>query len=406
MSLTVFLTSCVQDDVYSTPDLQGKCQTLTPTKTIAEVKKAYENRELGVTVVFEFDQEQEMEPIAKIKVVGVGGGGNNAVNRMIASGLKGVEFIAINTDAQALVHAMAQKRMQIGEKLTRGLGAGARPEIGEKAAQENRDDIIKALQGADMIFVTAGMGGGTGTGGAPIVAECAREVGALTVGVVTRPFTFEGKKRLKQAEAGIANLKANVDTLITIPNDRLLDIIDKKTSMVDAFRIADDVLRQGVQGISDLIAVPGLINLDFADVKTIMSNAGSALMGIGEGQGDNAAIDAAKIAVNSPLLETSIQGAKGVLYNITGGPNLGLAQVNEASRIISEAAHEDANIIFGTAIDETLDDTVRITVIATGFDENADEGVPEFPSVPKQPAVEEVGMGFPDLPPWMRHSSK
>ena len=257
-----------------------------------------------------------------------------------------------------------------------------------------------------MIFVTAGIGGGTGTGGAPIVAECAREVGALTVGVVTRPFTFEGKKRLKQAEAGIANLKANVDTLITIPNDRLLDIIDKKTSMVDAFRIADDVLRQGVQGISDLIAVPGLINLDFADVKTIMSNAGSALMGIGEGQGDNAAIDAAKIAVNSPLLETSIQGAKGVLYNITGGPNLGLAQVNEASRIISEAAHEDANIIFGTAIDETLDDTVRITVIATGFDENADEGVPEFPSVPKQPAVEEVGMGFPDLPPWMRHSSK
>lgn len=371
-----------------------------------KLKKAYENRELGVTVVFEFDQEQEMEPIAKIKVVGVGGGGNNAVNRMIASGLKGVEFIAINTDAQALVHAMAQNRMQIGEKLTRGLGAGARPEIGEKAAQENRDDIIKALQGADMIFVTAGMGGGTGTGGAPIVAECAREVGALTVGVVTRPFTFEGKKRLKQAEAGIANLKANVDTLITIPNDRLLDIIDKKTSMVDAFRIADDVLRQGVQGISDLIAVPGLINLDFADVKTIMSNAGSALMGIGEGQGDNAAIDAAKIAVNSPLLETSIQGAKGVLYNITGGPNLGLAQVNEASRIISEAAHEDANIIFGTAIDETLDDTVRITVIATGFDENADEGVPEFPSVPKQPAVEEVGMGFPDLPPWMRHSSK
>lgn len=357
-------------------------------------------------MVFEFDQEQEMEPIAKIKVVGVGGGGNNAVNRMIASGLKGVEFIAINTDAQALVHAMAQNRMQIGEKLTRGLGAGARPEIGEKAAQENRDDIIKALQGADMIFVTAGMGGGTGTGGAPIVAECAREVGALTVGVVTRPFTFEGKKRLKQAEAGIANLKANVDTLITIPNDRLLDIIDKKTSMVDAFRIADDVLRQGVQGISDLIAVPGLINLDFADVKTIMSNAGSALMGIGEGQGDNAAIDAAKIAVNSPLLETSIQGAKGVLYNITGGPNLGLAQVNEASRIISEAAHGDANIIFGTAIDETLDDTVRITVIATGFDENADEGVPEFPSVPKQPAVEEVGMGFPDLPPWMRHSSK
>lgn len=354
---------------------------------------------MEVAIVFELDQE--MEPIAKIKVVGVGGGGNNAVNRMIASGLKGVEFVAINTDAQALVHAMAQNRIQIGEKLTRGLGAGARPEIGEKAAQENRDDIMKALQGADMIFVTAGMGGGTGTGGAPIVAECAREVGALTVGVVTRPFMFEGKKRLKQAEAGIKNLKANVDTLITIPNDRLLDIIDKKTSMIDAFRIADDVLRQGVQGISDLITVPGIINLDFADVKTVMSNAGSALMGIGEGHGDNAAVDAAKIAVNSPLLETSIQGAKAILYNVTGGPNLGLMQISEASEIISGAAHEDANIIFGTAIDETLEDTVRITVIATGFDEEG-EDVPEFPSLPKQPVDNNDLGGFPDLPPWMR----
>ena len=344
--------------------------------------------------------------VVTIKVIGVGGGGGNAVEHMVRERIEGVEFFAVNTDAQALRKTAVGQTIQIGSGITKGLGAGANPEVGRNAADEDRDALRAALEGADMVFIAAGMGGGTGTGGAPIVAECAREVGALTVGVVTRPFTFEGKKRLKQAEAGIANLKANVDTLITIPNDRLLDIIDKKTSMVDAFRIADDVLRQGVQGISDLIAVPGLINLDFADVKTIMSNAGSALMGIGEGQGDNAAIDAAKIAVNSPLLETSIQGAKGVLYNITGGPNLGLAQVNEASRIISEAAHEDANIIFGTAIDETLDDTVRITVIATGFDENADEGVPEFPSVPKQPAVEEVGMGFPDLPPWMRHSSK
>ena len=316
--------------------------------------------------MFEFDQEQEMEPIAKIKVVGVGGGGNNAVNRMIASGLKGVEFIAINTDAQALVHAMAQNRMQIGEKLTRGLGAGARPEIGEKAAQENRDDIIKALQGADMIFVTAGMGGGTGTGGAPIVAECAREVGALTVGVVTRPFTFEGKKRLKQAEAGIANLKANVDTLITIPNDRLLDIIDKKTSMVDAFRIADDVLRQGVQGISDLIAVPGLINLDFADVQTVMVDKGIAHIGIGHAKGDDKALEAVKQAVSSPLLETTIEGASHVIINISG--DISLIEANDAASYVQELAGDDANIIFGAMYDENAQDEATITVIATGLD--------------------------------------
>lgn len=319
-------------------------------------------------MVFEFDQEQEMEPIAKIKVVGVGGGGNNAVNRMIASGLKGVEFIAINTDAQALVHAMAQNRMQIGEKLTRGLGAGARPEIGEKAAQENRDDIIKALQGADMIFVTAGMGGGTGTGGAPIVAECAREVGALTVGVVTRPFTFEGKKRLKQAEAGIANLKANVDTLITIPNDRLLDIIDKKTSMVDAFRIADDVLRQGVQGISDLIVTPGYINLDFADIKTLMSNQGSALMGVGASTGENRATEATKKAISSPLLEVSIDGAQHVLMDITGGKDLSMFEAQEASDVIKQAAGTNVDISFGMSLNESMGDEVRVTVIATGID--------------------------------------
>ena len=357
--------------------------------------------------MFEYDQEQGMEPIAKIKVVGVGGGGNNAVNRMIAAGLKGVDFVAINTDAQALVHAMAQDRIQIGEKLTRGLGAGAKPEVGEKAAQENRDDIIKALQGADMIFVTAGMGGGTGTGGAPIVAECAREVGALTVGVVTKPFTFEGKKRLRQAEEGINNLKANVDTLITIPNDRLLDIVDRKTTMIEAFRIADDVLRQGVQGISDLIVVPGLINLDFADVKTTMSDAGAALMGVGEGHGENAAVEATTAAINSPLLETSIQGAKSVLFNITSGPNMSLDQVNEASSIITEAAHEDANIIFGTAIDESLDDTVRITVIATGFDEKAEADIPVFPTVPMRETQgtekkDDDMKGFPEPPIWLR----
>ena len=310
-----------------------------------------------------------LDQFAKIKVIGVGGGGSNAVNRMISSGLKGVEFIAVNTDAQALLHAMAPKRMQIGEKLTRGLGAGARPEIGEKAAQESREEILENLQGADMVFITAGMGGGTGTGAAPIVAECAREVGALTVGVVTKPFTFEGRMRQKKAESGIENLKQHVDTIITIPNDRLLQVVDKKTSIMDAFRIADDVLRQGVKGISDLIAVPGLINLDFADVKSIMSNAGSALMGIGEGSGENAAVAAAKAAIDSPLLETSIQGARGVLLNITGAAeNLSMFEVNEASVTIQEAANVDANIIFGASLDDTLGDTVRVTVIATGFD--------------------------------------
>lgn len=313
--------------------------------------------------------DMDLDQFAKIKVIGVGGGGNNAVNRMISSGLQGVEFISVNTDAQALIHAMAPKRIQIGEKLTRGLGAGARPEIGEQAAQESREEILEALKGADMVFVTAGMGGGTGTGAAPVVAECAREVGALTVGVVTKPFGFEGKKRQKQAETGTANLKDKVDTLITIPNDRLLQVVDKKTSMMDAFRIADDVLRQGVQGISDLIAVPGLINLDFADVKSIMSDTGSALMGIGIGKGDNAAVEAAQAAINSPLLETSIQGARGVLLNITGGSNLSLFEVTEASQIIQEAADEEANIIFGSVIDESLNDEVRVTVIATGFDQ-------------------------------------
>lgn len=328
-----------------------------------------------------------MDQFAKIKVIGVGGGGSNAVNRMIEFGLQGVDFIAVNTDAQALLHARAPKRMQIGEKLTRGLGAGAKPEIGEQAAQESREDILEALRNSDMVFITAGMGGGTGTGAAPVVAECAREVGALTVGVVTKPFTFEGPSRRRKAELGIENLKKHVDTIITIPNDRLLQVVDKKTPMTEAFRIADDVLRQGVKGISDLIALPGLINLDFADVKSIMSNSGSALMGIGEGIGESAAVDAAKNAVASPLLETSIQGARGILLNITGSTDsLSMMEVNEASVTIQESAHPDANIIFGASIDETLDDKVTVTVIATGFD------LPEGVGVPQQQSSS-VGFG-------------
>ncbi|HAP93432.1 MAG TPA: cell division protein FtsZ, partial [Desulfotomaculum sp.] len=293
------------------------------------------------------DFELDMDQFASIKVIGVGGGGNNAVNRMIQAGLKGVEFIAVNTDTQALQLIQGNNKIQIGAKLTKGLGSGGIPEIGTKAAEESRDDIFQVLKGADMVFVTAGMGGGTGTGAAPIVAEVAKEVGALTVGVVTKPFTFEGRKRMSQSEAGIQNLREKVDTLIIIPNDRLLQVIDKHTSMVEAFRIADDVLRQGVQGISDLIAVPGLINLDFADVKTIMKDTGSALMGIGIASGEGRATEAAKIAISSPLLETSIEGAKGVLLNITGGPSLGLFEVNEAAEIIAQAAEPEANIIFG-----------------------------------------------------------
>jgi len=316
--------------------------------------------------MLEFDTD--LNQFAEIKVIGVGGGGNNAVNRMITAGLQGVDFVTVNTDSQALQLSRAGQKVQIGVKLTKGLGAGANPEIGAKAAEESREELTRVLKGADMVFVTAGMGGGTGTGGAPVVAEVAKEMGALTVGVVTRPFTFEGRKRAMQAEKGIAELKSKVDTLITIPNDRLLQV-DKHTTIHEAFRIADDVLRQGVQGISDLIAVPGLINLDFADVKTIMSNTGSALMGIGQATGENRAADAARKAISSPLLETSIEGAKGVLLNITGGINLTLFEVNEAAGIIAEAADPDANIIFGAVIDETLKEEIRVTVIATGFDQ-------------------------------------
>lgn len=314
-------------------------------------------------------EEQDISQFAKIKVIGVGGGGGNAVNRMIAAGLQGVEFICINTDVQALKYTNAETRLQIGAKLTRGLGAGANPEIGKKAAEESSDEILKQLQGADMVFITAGMGGGTGTGAAPVVAELAREVGALTVGVVTRPFSFEGKKRADQAERGIRELREKVDTLIVIPNDRLMQVAGKDTTITEAFRIADDVLRQGVQGISDLIAIPGLINLDFADVKTIMSQTGSALMGIGRATGEKRAVEAARMAISSPLLETSIDGAKGVLLNITGGSNLGLLEVNEAAETISSAADPEATIIFGAVINDDLKDEVRVTVIATGFDQ-------------------------------------
>lgn len=313
------------------------------------------------------DMQPEYDTLANIKVIGVGGGGNNAVNRMIEENVKGVEFIAVNCDAQALQMSKAEKRLQVGEKLTKGLGAGANPEIGQKSAEESRDQLIEQLKGADMVFVTAGMGGGTGTGAAPVVAECAREVGALTVGVVTKPFSFEGRRRMKQAEDGIVNLKDKVDTLITIPNDRLFQVVDRRTSMVEAFRFADDILRQGVQGISDLISVPGLINADFADVKTIMSNAGSALMGIGFAKGENSAAEAAENAIKSPLLEASIEGARGVLYHIRGGKNLSLFDVNEASVVITESVDPEANIIFGAAIDDNLEDEIYVTVIATGF---------------------------------------
>lgn len=325
--------------------------------------------------MLEFDID--MDSFARLKVVGVGGGGNNAVNRMISAGLRGVEFIAVNTDKQALFLSQANTKIQIGDKLTKGLGAGANPEIGEKAANESRDEIAMAIKDADMVFVTAGMGGGTGTGAAPVIAQIAKEMGILTVGVVTKPFSFEGKKRMMQAERGVEALKAVVDTLVTIPNDRLLQLADKKMSLVKAFSLADDVLRQGVQGISDLIAVPGLINLDFADVKTIMQDTGLAHMGIGRATGENKAEEAARQAITSPLLETSIDGAKGVLMNITGGPDLGLQEVNTAAELIQAAADPEANIIFGAVIDENLKDEIIITVIATGFDKSPEIRKPE-----------------------------
>jgi cell division protein FtsZ len=306
--------------------------------------------------------------LAVIKVVGVGGGGSNAVNRMIEAGLRGCEFIAVNTDAQALLMSEADQKLHIGTRSSRGLGAGADPQIGEEAAAESRDEIKEVLKGSDMVFITAGEGGGTGTGGAPIIGQVAHELGALTVGVVTRPFGFEGRKRAEQAQTGIKNLRDEVDTLIVIPNDRLLQVVEKRTSVMEAFRMADDVLRQGVQGITDLITIPGLVNLDFADVRTIMNDAGSALMGIGEAAGENRAAEAARVAVSSPLLEASVEGATGILLNITGGSDLGLFEVNEAAEVVTGAADPNANVIFGAVIDENLAGNVRVTVIATGFD--------------------------------------
>lgn len=310
----------------------------------------------------------DVDTSARIKVIGVGGGGNSAVNRMIESKLQGVEFVVINTDAQALLHAKAQGKIHIGRETTRGLGAGADPEVGRRAAEESEKEIYEAVKGADMIFITLGEGGGTGTGAAPLIASAAKEAGALVVAIVTKPFTFEGERRRRSADAGIVELKENVDTLITIPNDRLLQMIDRKTSLVDAFGIVDEVLQQGVQGISSLITVHGLINLDFADVKAIMSNAGSALMGIGRASGDNRAVEAARQAIDSPLLETSIEGARGVLFNITGGRNMTMHEIDEAAKTVTDAVDPDANIIFGAVLDDNLDDDLQITVVATGFD--------------------------------------
>jgi cell division protein FtsZ len=351
--------------------------------------------------------------LAVIKVVGIGGGGTNAVNRMVEAGVKGVEFIAVNTDAQALLMSDADYKVHVGVNLTKGLGAGADPDVGYQAAEENRAELKEALQGADMVFITAGQGGGTGTGAAPIIAEIAKdEIGALTVAVVTRPFAFEGRKRAIQADEGIKRLRDHVDTLIVIPNDRLLQVAEKKTSILDAFRIADDVLRQGCQGITDLITVPGLINLDFADVRTIMKDAGSALMGIGLAAGDNRAHDAAKAAISSPLLESSIEGASGVLLSISGGSDLGLFEVNEAAEVVAAAASSDANIIFGAVIDDSMMDQIRVTVIATGFGGRRKQETMEFEGLVgeqeddgRMPAFEPIPEEDLDIPAFLKRKN-
>ncbi len=337
---------------------------------------------------------------ATIKVFGVGGGGTNAVNRMIGSGVVGVEFWGINTDNQALFVSLADNRLQIGNKLTKGLGAGSNPEVGQKGAEESREEIREALTGADMVFLTAGMGGGTGTGASPIIAEIAKELGMLTIAVVTKPFRFEGPVRIAQAEAGVALLKEKVDALIVIPNDKLLQVVERKTSIIDAFKIADDVLRQGVKGISDLITVPGLINLDFADVRTIMYEAGSAMMGIGTGSGENRATEAAEQAISSPLLEETITGAKGVIFNVTGGSDLTLYEVNDAAEVIYNAVDPDANIIFGAVIDEKLQGEVMVTVIATGFKPGAQQK--EKKSIPTVIQNTAHGKEHIELPSFMR----
>jgi cell division protein FtsZ len=358
-------------------------------------------------------RDQAGNYLALIKVVGVGGGGSNAVNRMVDAGLSGVEFIAVNTDAQALLMCDADVKMPIGSDVTRGLGAGADPAVGKAAAGESRDELKEALKGSDMIFVTAGEGGGTGTGAAPIVAQLAQELGAITVGVVTRPFSFEGRRRAEVASIGVDELRDHVDTLIVIENDRLLQVVEKRTSIVDAFKLADDVLRQGVQGITDLITIPGLVNLDFADVRTIMSEAGSALMGIGVASGEGRATEAARAAVSSPLLESSIEGATGILLNVTGGPNIGLFEVNEAAQVVTSAADQNANVIFGAVIDDNLGDEVRVTVIATGFGaarlrrrrraEEPAEAAPEAESPREVPAERfEVSDEILEVPSFLR----
>lgn len=343
------------------------------------------------------DFELDMQELTNIKVIGCGGGGGNAVNRMILEGLKNVEFIVVNTDKQALALSQANTKIQIGDKLTKGLGAGANPEIGKKAAEESREEIAEAIKGANMVFITAGMGGGTGTGAAPVVAEIAKSMNILTVGVVTKPFPFEGKRRMRHAEMGIDNLKQKVDTLVIIPNERLLSMADKKTTLLDSFRLADDVLRQGVQAISDLITIPGVVNADFADIETVMKNKGLAHMGVGYGKGDNKAQDAVRQAISSPLLETSIDGATGVIINFTGGVDLGAIEVYEAAEIVRESADMDANIIFGAVIDETLNDEIRLTVIATGFEDDnirsaivTNEQRNDTKQAPVTPKVEEV----------------
>ena len=342
---------------------------------------------------------------ATIKVFGIGGGGTNAVNRMIGSGVKGVEFWAVNTDLQALSVSLADNRLQVGDKLTRGLGAGSNPEVGQKAAEESREDIKLAMEGADMVFLTAGMGGGTGTGASSVIAEVAKEVGCLTVAVVTKPFRFEGPVRISQSEAGVALLKEKVDALIVIPNDKLLQVVERKTSIIEAFKIADDVLRQGVKGISDLITVPGLINLDFADVRTIMFEAGSAMMGIGTGSGENRATEAAEAAISSPLLEETITGAKGVIFNVTGGSDLTLYEVNEAAEVIYNAVDPDANIIFGAVIDEKLQGDVCVTVIATGFKPSPKKEREGLPFIRPRATRVTPGSGskeYIELPPFMQ----
>ena len=362
--------------------------------------------------VIEFDNGLANNRVETIKVIGVGGGGNNAVNRMIDYGLKNVDFIAVNTDKRALMMSQAPLKIQIGEKLTKGLGAGADPEVGQKAAEESREEVAQALAGSDMVFVTAGMGGGTGTGAAPMVASIAREMGILTVGIVTKPFAFEGRQRMARAEEGIAELKDAVDALVTIPNDRLLQISNQHTTLVDAFKMADDVLRQGVQGISDLISAPGYINLDFADVVKIMKNTGVAHMGVGRASGEKRAEDAVKAAIQSPLLETSIDGARGILINITGGSDLSLFEINSAAELVAEAADPNANIIFGTALDESLQDEIIITVIATGFEGMSSKaftapvfaggqasGAASYPKTDDPIAPDKAGI---DIPVWMK----